>query len=174
MKNLILLLLNVICVTNIIAQEKDSLSSIACMPIKEFVDSVKWDATESQFVYDFKSNVVPSKHEEWDFENSESNFSIVNICVDSIKVVKSYIRVSKKSKKIHRINLIMISSGENEQTSKNVIETVINDFGSPLKIEEERSRFVDGFKKKYYWSCIVCSSICFIFWNSIIPNFHDC
>lgn len=126
-------------------------ANVPCLSIKEFVDSIDWNASESQFVFDFKLNINTSKHEEWDFENSESNFSIVNVCVDGVPVTKSYVRVSKKTKKLHRINLIMISQGDSEKSALDIIEAMTRDFGRPLKIEEERSRFIEGFTKTYYW-----------------------
>lgn len=151
MRKLIIVFFVLIEFVGISAQERVGKVSNGCLPLKEFVDSITWDANEAKFVYDFSSNVTPSSHEEWDFENSESNFSLTNVCVDNIKVEKSYVRVSKKTKKILRINLIFINQGNDEKTASAIIESVLHDFGKPLKIEEERSRFIEGFTKTYYW-----------------------
>lgn len=127
------------------------LNSFAQMSLKAFVDLIEWDATEAQFVYDFKSYVVPSEHEVWEGENSESNFSIKNIFVGNHEVQKSYIRVSREDKKLFRINLIMINNGKDANIAKEIIDTMISDFGKPLKTEEERSKFISRITKRLIW-----------------------
>lgn len=139
-------------------------NSFAQMSLKTFVCLIDWDATEAQFVYDFHTYIIPSEHEVWEEENSESNFSIKKILVGNHEVKKSYIRVSQKDKKLFRINLIMVDNGKDANIPKEIIDTMVNDFGQSLKIEEERSNFISLITTRMVWETYDYK-IHLIYWN---------
>lgn len=128
MNRIYLLLACIFCVINISAQ----------ITIKDFVEKIDWESTESKFVYDFYPFIEPSKHTIWENENTESNFKLKNIYIADVEVLNSYIRVNIRDKKLYRINLIMIDRGNDRNKPIELINALIKDFGEPNKREEER------------------------------------
>lgn len=89
---------------------------------KQIVEKIDWEGTESDVVYALRNNIEKSKHEEWEFENTESNYSLTNVTIASIPVVKSFIRVNRDNKKIYRINLVFLD----EETNLNIYHRIEN------------------------------------------------
>ena len=67
---------------------------------KQVVDKINWYGTEADIIYSLYDYVEKSKHYEWDFENTESNYCFKNITISDIPIANSYIRVDKNNKKI--------------------------------------------------------------------------
>lgn len=85
-----------------------SLSSYAQDNFKQVVEKVDWKGTETDIVYSLHNYIEKSKHEEWDFENTESNYSFKNISIAGLPVIKSFIRVDKDNKKLYRLNFVFL------------------------------------------------------------------
>lgn len=125
--------------------------SYAQMSLKELVDKVDWESSEAKFVYDFYFFVEPSKHIEWDKENSESNFKLKNIFLGDTEVLNSHIRVSIRTKKLNRINLIMLDECHDAKKAESLIHILYKEFGEPNKKEEEKSSYSNVVTTQLYW-----------------------
>lgn len=85
-----------------------SLVSFAQDNFKQVIDKINWKGTEADIVFLLHNYIEKSKHEEWDFENTESNYSFKNVTIAGFPVLKSFIRVDKDSKKLYRLNFIFL------------------------------------------------------------------
>lgn len=101
---------------------------------KSILEKINWQGTEADIVYSLYDNLEKSKHEEWDFENTESNYRFKNITISNIPIVNSNIRVDKDNKRIYRINFIFLDN-ETDQTLYHKIEDYLKEhFGASDKL----------------------------------------
>ena len=96
-----------------------------------FIAPINWKWTENQFVNALGSKVVKDKHEEWDSENSESNYCFNDVTVCGIPLAMSYIRVNQDTKKLFRLNFIVLYDESDLSLYPKIDANLIKEFGQP-------------------------------------------
>ena len=96
---------------------------------KYIIDKINWKGTETDIVYSLYDYLEKSKHEEWDFENTESNFCFKNISIAEIPIANSNIRVNKGDKKIYRLNFIFLDNETDLHLCHKIENYLIDNFG---------------------------------------------
>lgn len=96
---------------------------------KQVVDKINWYGTEADIIYSLYDYVEKSKHYEWDFENTESNYCFKNITISDIPIANSYIRVDKNNKKIYRLNFIFLDNETDLNRYHKIENYLISNFG---------------------------------------------
>ena len=104
---------------------------------KEFINSINWNETESEFVYKFHDILQNSKREVWESENSESNYCFKDLKIANIPIKKSYIRVNRNNKEIFRLNFIILDKETDLSLYSNIESSLIRDFGIPIKSQND-------------------------------------
>lgn len=102
------------------------------------IKPINWHWTESQFVNALGSKVIADNHEEWDSENSESNYCFNNVTVCGIPLAMSYIRVNQDTKKLFRVNFIVLHDESDLTLYPKIDSKLIKEFGQPFISEKEK------------------------------------
>lgn len=106
---------------------------------KSLIAPVNWHWTESQFVKALGNKVVKDKREEWDSENSESNYCFNNVTVCGIPLAQSYIRVSQDTKRLFRVNFIVLDDETDLSLYPKIDSKLIQEFGKPQFSEKTKN-----------------------------------
>lgn len=97
-----------------------------------FIAPINWKWTENQFVNALGSKVVKDKHKEWDSENSESNYCFNDVTVCGIPLAMSYVRVNQDTKKLFRLNFIVLYDESDLSLYPKIDANLIKEFGQPV------------------------------------------
>ena len=95
------------------------------------IAQINWKWTESQFVTALGNKVTKDKREEWDSENSESNYCFNGVTVCGIPLAMSYIRVNQDTKKLFRLNFIVLHDETDLSIYPKIDANLIKEFGQP-------------------------------------------
>lgn len=106
---------------------------------KTLIADVNWHWTESQFVNALGNKVVKDKREEWDSENSESNYCFNEVTVCGIPLALSYIRVNQDTKKLFRVNFIVLEDETDLSLYPKIDAKLTQEFGHPQFTEKTKS-----------------------------------
>ena len=106
-------------------------ASYAQMELKELVESVDWHGTEQGFVNRLPANVVNDSKQVWEEEESESNYKLKDVTVCGRPLLKSYVRVNQTSKKLFRVNLILLDMETDPTIYQTLRGDLIEAFGTP-------------------------------------------
>ncbi len=121
------------------------------LSIKELVNGINWEWTESQFIYAFHPYIQAVRHTEWNSENSKCDFGLKNITIGDNIIEKSDIRVKRNSNKLYRIVLIVFEEETDITKIQKINDSLINEFGEPTKKTEERSQITNFVTTEIYW-----------------------
>ena len=93
---------------------------------------INWHGTESELVTSLSDIVVKSpKQSKWDNEHSESNYSFRELGFGKLSIKQSYIRVSQDTKKIFRLNFILLDDATELISYNEAKIELIKEFGAP-------------------------------------------
>lgn len=106
---------------------------------KNLIAPINWHWTERQFVNALGNKVVKDKREEWDSENSESNYCFNDVTVCGIPLALSYIRVNQDTKKLFRVNFIVLEDETDLSLYPKIDAKLTQEFGQPQFTEKTKS-----------------------------------
>jgi hypothetical protein len=104
---------------------------------KAIISGINWDWTESELINHFGYKVVRTNKETWESEKSESNYSFNGVTVCGIPLAMSYIRVNKDTRKIHRINFIVLDDASDLTVYPKIDKSLTTLLGTPTKTQKE-------------------------------------
>ena len=107
---------------------------------KGLISTINWHWTERQFTTALGNKIVKDTRETWDSENSESNYCFNNATVCGIPLAQSYVRVNQDTKKLFRVNFIVLKDETDLSLAKKIDTKLIKEFGQPRFTEKEKSR----------------------------------
>ena len=124
---------------------------------KKFVSAINWQWTEAELITHLGYNAQRCKSDVWEDENSESNYKLDNITVCGIPIADSNIRVDKTTRKLYRMNLIVLDDAADLTLYPKIEKALIEELGESSKknITEDRRDLIwqcDGYKiEATYW-----------------------
>lgn len=71
---------------------------------KELLDSIDWNTTEMDLIYNFRNNIEKIEHDEWKEKNETSDYQFKNIYVGDLNFSSAVIRVDATTRKLIRVN----------------------------------------------------------------------
>lgn len=101
------------------------------------ISGINWDWTESELINHLGYKVVRTSKETWESEKSESNYSFNGVTVCSIPLANSYIRVNKDTRKIYRINFIVLDDATDLTVYPKIDKALTTLLGTPTKTNKE-------------------------------------
>jgi hypothetical protein len=104
---------------------------------KAIISGINWDWTESELINHFGYKVVRTSKETWESEKSESNYSFNRVTVCGIPLANSYIRVNKNTRKIYRINFIVLDDATDLTVYPKIDIALTTLLGTPTKTNKE-------------------------------------
>lgn len=104
---------------------------------KAIISGINWDWTESELINHFGYKVVRTNKETWESEKSESNYSFNGVTICGIPLAMSYIRVNKDTRKIHRINFIVLDDASDLTVYPKIDKALTTLLGTPTKTQKE-------------------------------------
>ena len=115
--------------------------------LKKFVSAIDWQWTESELITHLEYRAKRCKKDEWKDENSESNYKLDGITVCGIPVADSNIRVDKTTRKLYRMNLIVLDDATDLTLYPKIEKALTTEFGEPTtqNITEDRRDLI--------WQC---------------------
>lgn len=123
----------------------------------DFVTGINWQWTEAELVSHLGYKIQRCKKDEWQDENSESNYKLDGITVCGIPIADSNIRVDKHTRKLYRMNLIVLDDATDLSTYPKIENALVAQFGAPIQknLTDDRRDFIwhcDGYKiEATYW-----------------------
>lgn len=105
----------------------------AQIELKTLIKSVNWHGTEQAFASRVSLYVEEAKKEVWEDEGTESNYRFKNLTVCGTPVTKSYVRVKQRSKRLFRLNLIVLDDETNIAVYENLRSSLAKSLGTPQK-----------------------------------------
>ena len=124
---------------------------------KKFVSAINWQWTEAELITHLGYKAQRCKSDVWEDENSESNYKLDNITVCGIPIADSNIRVDKTTRKLYRMNLIVLDDATDLTLYPKIEKALIEELGESSKknITEDRRDLIwqcDGYKiEATYW-----------------------
>lgn len=123
----------------------------------DFVTGINWQWTEAELVSHLVYKIQRCKKDEWQDENSESNYKLDGITVCGIPIADSNIRVDKHTRKLYRMNLIVLDDATDLSTYPKIENALVAQFGAPIQknLTDDRRDCIwhcDGYKiEATYW-----------------------
>lgn len=121
------------------------------LSLRNLCEQIDWKTNESMFVYNQHDYIEPMKQEVWDNEGTESNFRFKNISIANYPVKTSYIRVLCSTKKLYRINFIVLEDETDMSHYSVVKDELIKQFGIPTNDVYDNTPSVIQYKNKTKW-----------------------
>lgn len=122
--------------------------------LNEILKNIKWPCTETALVKSLQKNVIPTKQNTWESENTESNYCFKGVTIGGFPIAKSYIRVKQDSKELFRLNFIVLNDETDLTLYPKVEADLIKQFGSPIKTEEKSIWTFDNYKIEAFFTDI--------------------
>ena len=98
---------------------------------KNLISAINWQWTEAELITHLGYNVKRCKKEEWGDEYSECNYKLDNVTVCGIPIANSNIRVNKRTRKLYRMNLLVLDDATDLTLYPKIEKALTVELGEP-------------------------------------------